>query len=293
MNKMLTVSHEIDVDLTSGEKTDQTYVRVYNSIFTSGIVKEIGTSGLTTLIALASFMNEDGECFPTQQQIADRIGCHKNTANKYVNDLLAARVNDKPVVTRTKVNKGQGQIYSFYKIHPLSQLAKFGGEIEEVDAPLVTDVKDIQATDPKDTNSCDVIKSTKNNIKDNNSKELSVAKFTPKDAISLFAETYREIYGVNYTVPNYGQAVKLLNDKVLKPYPEFARDIIVTGVREYAGRWKTARYPRPTLFMYTYYAPQILEALQEQKSREESFAVADEKEAEAERAMIEKLGKLV
>lgn len=305
--KMLAVSHEVDVDITSGTTTEQVYVRVYNSIFTSGIVSAIGTSGLTTLIALASFMDENGECYPTQQQIADRIGCHKNTANKYVNDLLSVRIDGKPLVTRTKVNKGKGLIYSYYKIHPLSQLSKFNGKIEHV---KITDPNDLETestiTDPCDnkvtdgcdtliTNGCDEIRITNNNNQVNNikdSKESSEKPFNSRDAIALFLETYREVYHTNYVIPNYAMAAKILKDKVVTPYPDMAREIIELGVREYDQRFRNKKFPRPTINMFSWASSQLVEAVEEKRKREVIANQAPEAEAEAETAMLAKLGKL-
>lgn len=297
--KMLAVSHEVDVDLSNGTKTEQVYVRVYNSIFTSGIVSAIGTSGLTTLIALASFMDENGECYPTQQQIADRIGCHKNTANKYVNDLLEARINGEPIVTRTKLNKGNGLIYSYYKIHPLSQLAKFDGTIEPVKGTELNDLESESLSttvcDTEITTVCDEIRVTNNNNQENNikdSKESSEKPFNSRDAISLFLATYRDVYNTNYVIPNYGQAAKILKDKVVTPYPEMAKEIIELGVREYDQRFRNKKFPRPTINMFSWASSQLVEAVEEKRNRDMIANQAPEAEADAEAAMLAKLGKL-
>jgi hypothetical protein len=114
-NNMFSVKHETEVNLTNGEVTNSVYVKVFKSMFTSGLVAKLGPTNFTTLMALSSFMNEKGECYPTQIQLAELIGVHKNTVNKYVNDLLDVRFDGQALVTRKKVNLGRGNVSSFYQ----------------------------------------------------------------------------------------------------------------------------------------------------------------------------------
>lgn len=272
--KILSVSHEIDVDLASSTKQDQTYVRVYNTIFTSGIVKEIGTSGLTTLIALASFVDREGHCYPTQQQIADRIGCHKNTANKYVNDLLAVRIDGKPVVSRRKFNMGQGKIYSFYKIHALT---------------------DFNHVSPSEKSLLGVVETTlmPSVIPENAEFESEEEKaFNGPEAVKYFCQVYREVYGTDFVVGNWAQAGKLLRDKVVTPHPSIAKELIATAVREYDAKYKSTRFPRPTINMFSWMTNSLVESIESNAELSETLQAADKREAEAEAAMLAKLGKL-
>lgn len=298
-DNLLTVQHNKEIDLGNGEISSNVYVRVYTSIFTSGIVAKIGATGFTTLMALATFMDENGQCYPTQDQLAERIGVHKNTANKYINDLLAVRINGKPIVTRTKVNKGQGKIYSYYTIHPLSQLAKFNGEIEEIENHKVKDTSGSDSlitpcSDSKSTTNCDEIIITNNNnhLNNNNTSKEGDKHLNSNSAIKLFQQVYREVYGVNYVVSNYGREGKLIKDKVLTPYPDLAREIIETAVREYDKRWKNQRYPRPTISMFSWVVNQVIEVIEEQRKLNEVIDNSEELAKQAEREMMEKLAKL-
>ncbi|MGF9741565.1 helix-turn-helix domain-containing protein [Priestia megaterium] len=244
----------------------------------------MGTNSFTMLMALASFMDEKGECYPTQAQLAERVGVHVNSANKYINELLEVQVDGKPLVTRKKLNKGQGKIFSYYKIHPLSQLAKFNGEIE----PLETHKEDHKNSDSlitsKDTTVCDEIRS--------NNNHLNNIKLNSKTAIQYFQQIYKEVYGNEYVVGNYGRDGKLMKDKVITPYPELANRIIEVAVREYDSKWKNAKFPRPTISMFSWVVNSVVEILDSEIKLTEVAAQSSDLEEQAELEMLAKLNKL-
>jgi hypothetical protein len=287
-NNLFSVSHNKEINLANGQTLDNVYVRVYTSLFTSGLVAKMGSNRFTTLMALASYMDAEGECYPTQIQLADAIGVHKNTVNKYINELLDFRIDGKPLVTRTKVNRGQGKISSYYKIHPLSQLAKFSGTIEPVNhknkGSLITN-----GSDESIPTNCDVIKGTNNNQYNNNTVDTVT---NSKNAIEYFQKIYREVYNVNYTVSNYGREGSLMKKKVIEPYPELAKEIIEIAVRKYDEMFKNARYPRPSIAMFGWAVNQIIPVIEEERKLTEVAEQSGNLEDEAEAKMLAKLNKL-
>jgi hypothetical protein len=241
-------------------------------------------------MALASYMDEKGECYPTQLQLAEAIGVHKNTINKYINELLDFEIDGKPLVTRKKVNRGQGKISSYYKIHPLSQLAKFRGEVESINHKI----SDEQITDGKDklitngsaeliTTNCDVITITNNN-------QLIINNST--QAIAYFRKVYEEVYGVPYTVSNYGREGKLMKDKVLADHKDIAKEIIQTGIKRYSEFSNNPKFPRPSIGMFSWAVNNIIPLIEEDKKLNEVAEQASDLEDEAEKAMLAKLEKL-
>lgn len=282
MDNIFSVSHNKEVDLGNGEVTSNVFIRVYTSMFTSGLVANMGANNFTTLMALASFMDEKGECYPTQVQLAERIGVHKNTINKYVNELLDFKVNGQAIVTRQKINKGQGKIFSFYKIHPLSQLAKFDGAISQIEGHS----NDESLITSKGTNASAVI------ISNNNQLNNTDKKINANDLLSVFLDTYREVYGVNYVVDNYPKTMTLLRSKVLKPHPELAVQIVETAVREYDKRFKNPRYPRPSIAMFSWAVNQIVPTIEEEQKITEQAEQAQDLEEVAAQKMAEKMAKL-
>ena len=289
-SNILTVSHNKEINLANGETKLNVYVRVYTSLFTSGLVARMGSNRFTTLMALASYMDEKGECYPTQIQLADAIGVHKNTINKYINELLEFEIDGKPLVTRKKVNRGQGKISSYYKIHPLSQLAKFKGDVEIINTKIsdeqITDGSDKLITDGKDsliTTNCDVITITNNNqLIINNSS----------DAIKYFQKIYEEVYGVKYTVGNYGREGKLMKDKVLAEHKDMAKEIIQTGIKRYSEFSSNPKFPRPSIGMFSWAVNNIIPLVEEERKVNEVTLNSVNLEEEAEKQMLAKMAKL-
>lgn len=286
-DNLLSVSHNKEIDLSNGEVSSNVFIRVYTTMFTSGLVAKMGANRFATLMALASFMDENGECYPTQQQVAEVLGVHKNTVNKYVNELLEFEIGSTHIVTRKKVNRGQGKIYSVYKIHPLSQLAKFNGKIEEID----NHNSDDSLITSKGTTECAEIIS--NNNHSNNIKEILVPKVTnSNNGIKYFQQLYYEKYGQTYTVSNYGREGKILKDKVIKPYPDLAQELIEVAISEYETMFKNPRYPRPTITMFSWAVNQLLPKVQEKHELDEKVAQAEEVAQVASASQADKLSKL-
>lgn len=102
------------------------YLRLYVGAVKSGIIAEMGTELFSTLTVIASFMDADGRCYPTQASIGRMLGVNRQTANKYVQRLLAYRKDGEPLVT---VEKERGTAGTFgrnvYTIHPVSGFAIF------------------------------------------------------------------------------------------------------------------------------------------------------------------------
>lgn len=289
-NNLFSVSHNKEINLANGETISNIYVRVYTTLFTSGLVAKMGSNRFTTLMALASYMDAQGECYPTQIQLAEVMGVHKNTINKYINELLEFEIDNKPLVTRTKVNRGQGKISSYYKIHPLSQLAKFTGSIE----PISTNIDDTLITNDSDELvppvSAVITVTNNNHLITNNSEAIVVTN--AKNAIQYFQQVYREVYGVNYTVSNYAKEGKIVKDKVITPNPELAKDIIEQAVRQYESKFANAKYPRPSIAMFSWATNQLIPMVEEERKLSEQADQSGNLEDEAEQRLLAKMSKL-
>ncbi|MFP5303306.1 helix-turn-helix domain-containing protein, partial [Cobetia sp. SIMBA_158] len=118
-----------EFDVTTKETSQQVYLRLYLSAFKSGLVSELKPTNFTVLLGICSYMDQNGECYPTQRQLAERCGVSKTTVNKAINELLEFKINNKPLLERKLVKQGLHK-NSAYTVHPMSQVAIFGGEVD-------------------------------------------------------------------------------------------------------------------------------------------------------------------
>lgn len=281
-NKVFSVSFDKEMNLATSEMENQVYLRVYKSMFTSGLVAQMKLQNFATLMAIASYMNEDGECFPTQAQLAERMGVHVNSVNKYVNQLLEFEVNGKPIITREIVKQGRGRVSSFYKIHPISQLAIFDGSVESITKDVKDESQDLVSTTHKKQ---DVSKVTKQ-------ESVKNKRMTAKDLLTLFMEKYRQTYNVNYN-PSWGRDVGLMKKLSNSYTDEQIVKIFDITFAEYGSKWKSAKFPRPTIGAITsFIAQQALAIIEEHEEQDKQFAEYESKSEELDAQTEDKLSKL-
>ncbi|WP_307475597.1 helix-turn-helix domain-containing protein [Cytobacillus purgationiresistens] len=112
--------------MTSGKEEKEIFLKMYVAAVRSGLIAKLGPKNWTTLCVIASHMNEKRQCYPTQSQIAKGLGVSRQTANKYVNDLLAFRWEGKPVIRSIKDRDEHGRWDNTrYTIMSVSCLAIF------------------------------------------------------------------------------------------------------------------------------------------------------------------------
>ncbi|CDQ21717.1 helix-turn-helix domain-containing protein [Halobacillus karajensis] len=238
--KMFSVSIDKEFDVATKETKSSVYLRLYTSLFQSGIVKELKPTSFTVLLAVASFMDAEGNCYPTQKQISDITGISSPTVNKAINKLLDYKVNGQPILRREMVQKGQFK-NSYYTVNPVSQLAIFDGQIKE-----------IYTEQDKETLSDPIKKfNTNNNQETITNKQYSdepdTTFKTSRDVVQYFISKYKDQYGVNPSV-NWGRDSSLVKSKIMANYSnDQIKTIFDIAVEQYDQRWKNNRYKRPTI----------------------------------------------
>lgn len=125
-NKYVSIETQSEYDLSSGKSETRIFVKMYVSAVRDGLIADMGAKNWTTLCVIASFMNEKGECYPTQSQISKGLGVSRQTANKYVKDLLDYRWEGRPVVIAVK-GRAKGGTFdnTRYTVLPVSKLEIF------------------------------------------------------------------------------------------------------------------------------------------------------------------------
>jgi len=129
---LVTVQHERETDLATGEIQTRMFVKMYFDAVGSGLLAALGDRHWRTLCALATFMDEDGYCYPSQATVAKALGVSRQMANERIRALSVFRFEGKPVLQIKKGRRSAGKwIGNVYQILPVSQLA-FGKKPNEI-----------------------------------------------------------------------------------------------------------------------------------------------------------------
>ncbi|MEA3318909.1 MAG: helix-turn-helix domain-containing protein [Bacillota bacterium] len=119
-------------------KEEDVFTKLPNSFFMSGLVATIGRNRAMTLLGIASYMNEEGKCFPSQERIAERLGISTRTLREDIKFLEQFRVEGKEILRVASYPTEAGHRKHAYRVMPISQLSRFAdGKIEKIKTPLV------------------------------------------------------------------------------------------------------------------------------------------------------------
>src|SRR5690606_28011196 len=130
---LVSVETQSEYSVTTGKRETRIYVKMYVDAVKHGLIADMGDENWRTLCVIASFMNEKGECFPTQEQIAKGLGVTRQTAARRIKRLLEYRWNGREVITAVKMRDKKGRWENTrYTVLPISQLRIFDAEPEDL-----------------------------------------------------------------------------------------------------------------------------------------------------------------
>lgn len=265
------------------------YIRVYKAAMTSGLMRKLGDRLWRTLCVLALHMNDNGECYPTQEKIADALGIHRQQANARIKELLEFRFEGQPVVEI--VPKPRRNLT--YRVLPVAQFAIFDGEVQPLEVSGKPDIKkevsgkadtymsgkaDINLSGKPDTNynhnnNNHINNNHINNINtgDEPSKPLPVEELkNASDVVKYFCKKYREAYGIPYN-PNFSRDASMVKNKLVKSYSMTQiKSIIDLTFEQYDRNWATQVYPRPTVGQLCTWIPNKALAVLQAREKKQS-----------------------
>lgn len=131
----LAVEIQREFDTVSKQWQERVFVKLYVAARTSGLLAAIPDREWKTLCALATFMDVNGNCNPSQDEIARCLGVDRATATRRLAALCAFKWRGQPLVAQLKVRGQDGKFEcNQYTILPLAGLSfgpdKQSGPIE-------------------------------------------------------------------------------------------------------------------------------------------------------------------
>ena len=121
---LVTVEIQREIDLLSGAWAERTFVKLYVAARESGLLAAISDRDWKTLCTLATYMDGDGYCFPSQAELAAAMGCSRQMANERVKSLAAFRFRGQQVLLVVKGERtaGGGWARNGYRVLPIARL---------------------------------------------------------------------------------------------------------------------------------------------------------------------------
>ncbi|MGH2530919.1 MAG: helix-turn-helix domain-containing protein [Thermomicrobiales bacterium] len=121
---LLTVEFQREFDLFAGHVTERLFVKLYLAARTSGLLASVSDRDWKTLCTLATYMDGEGYCYPSQAELARAMGCSRQMANERVKSLAEFRFQGQPVLLVVKGNRRESGKWARngYRVLPVSNL---------------------------------------------------------------------------------------------------------------------------------------------------------------------------
>ena len=130
---LVTVEFQTEVDIATGDRERRMFVKMYFDARDSGLLAALPDELWKTLCCLATYMDENGNCYPSQARLASDLGIRREHMNKRIKRLLAFRFHGEPVITMTKSREskrgGSRWANNVYRLRPITGLAMFAEQM--------------------------------------------------------------------------------------------------------------------------------------------------------------------
>jgi hypothetical protein len=134
--KLVSIQLEREFDLAQGRPSwdERIFIKVYVAVRKSGLLGAMPPELWQTLCCVATFMDRDGRCYPSQDEIARALNINRSTANQRIQALARFRFQGKPVLLIERVtdksSRGPRFASNRYTIMPSSKMRIFDRDPE-------------------------------------------------------------------------------------------------------------------------------------------------------------------
>ncbi|MBV8362844.1 MAG: hypothetical protein JO189_33660 [Deltaproteobacteria bacterium] len=126
---LVTVEFQTEVDVATGNRERRMFVKMYFDARDSGLLAALPDELWKTLCCLATYMDENGDCYPSQVLLGEALGISRQHINYRIKRLLAFRFRGEPILTMTKNREskrgGSRWANNGYRLRPITGLAMF------------------------------------------------------------------------------------------------------------------------------------------------------------------------
>jgi hypothetical protein len=135
--RLVSIESQTEFDLLSGRREQRTFLKMYVEARTSGLLAAISDRDWKTLCTLATYMDADGYCFPSQAELAKAMGCSRQMANERVNSLSRFSFKGQPVLLIVKGDRSRTGEWgrNGYRVLPIASLGIFARDGQLAGSP--------------------------------------------------------------------------------------------------------------------------------------------------------------
>jgi len=103
------------------ERKDELFQKVSIAAIQNGLFAQMDGNLVKTLLVIASFQDENGICYPSQDTIAELCGVKRETINRQIKKLINFRTKEgHAVIEKTTIRHGREKTRTYYRILPAS-----------------------------------------------------------------------------------------------------------------------------------------------------------------------------
>lgn len=140
---LVSVEFQTEINVATGAAERRMFLKMYFDARDSGLLASLGDRRWTTLCVLATYMDENGHCYPSQDRIARDLGIRRQRVNERIQELLAFRFHGEPVIALQPGPRVGGRwANNRYRIYPVSGLQMFGKPSPSATEPTVSGFPD-------------------------------------------------------------------------------------------------------------------------------------------------------